>query len=614
MVESVLPGFRAQCFSLTALETSPIPNPGFRIKSWVAHPSGKHAAPAAAHQHAPRLLSPRSIWIKLFHTRPKEANFILNPCPIKQNLHPQVIIYSNTMFSKALKFVSSDNGNANSSSRHGNQANLNEEEEFFEDALEAQLHPDTHPDGGLGCSDLELLERQRGAIMEVVKNLGSNLLRGNFDLLKISLPVKLFEPRSYLEKLTDPWIYSRYLEAAADAGNSHNADPILRMQYVVTYIIAGLHQVFLKWAKPYNPILGETHQASLPDGTTIFLEQISHHPPISAFSMQGKNNKFHFHGTSQPVVGYKSNAIKAAAKGYRRIEFADGTAIEMTFPAFFIKGIVYGGPSGARSEVGGSAEFIDKQNGLKAVLHFQKVDNSTLPSGIGLLHKNNELLSRNDAVSGTIYRTRLHSTMVDDKNSPTNHSSTGIGNEGISSTSRQGIDGQKLERKGSSGSSSSGHHHIFRSKSSIMGGGGGSQSGGSRFGMMFSKNFPNFRRTTSSTGLDGTADSSGTLTGEVQIPVAHCIGNWLAYLDWFREDDAQRAGWGEGERFWTLNEEGTPTWIPDKNPLPSDTRFREDLALLLAGNVPAAQVAKEALEVQQRQDAKLRKASSASYK
>jgi len=53
-----------------------------------------------------------------------------------------------------------------------------EDEEVFLDAQEAQLHPDAHPDGGLGCSDLQLLERQRGAIMEVIKTLGKNLITG----------------------------------------------------------------------------------------------------------------------------------------------------------------------------------------------------------------------------------------------------------------------------------------------------------------------------------------------------------------------------------------------------------------------------------------------------
>ena len=41
--------------------------------------------------------------------------------------------------------------------------------------------------------------------MEVIKMVGRNLLAGNLDLLKVSLPVRLNEPRSYLQKLADPW-------------------------------------------------------------------------------------------------------------------------------------------------------------------------------------------------------------------------------------------------------------------------------------------------------------------------------------------------------------------------------------------------------------------------
>lgn len=37
--------------------------------------------------------------------------------------------------------------------------------------------------------------------------------------------------------------------------------------------------------KPFNPILGETFQASI-GGIPIYLEQISHHPPITAFYMK----------------------------------------------------------------------------------------------------------------------------------------------------------------------------------------------------------------------------------------------------------------------------------------------------------------------------------------
>jgi len=46
--------------------------------------------------------------------------------------------------------------------------------------------------------------------------------------------------------------------------------------------------------------------------------------------------------------------------------------------------------------------------------------------------------------------------------------------------------------------------------------------------------------------------------------------------------------------------------VPVEYPLPSDSRFREDLVALRGGDVGAAQAQKEALEQRQRQDKALR--------
>jgi len=47
--------------------------------------------------------------------------------------------------------------------------------------------------------------------------------------------------------------------------------------------------------KPFNPILGETFQGSI-GNYEIALEQISHHPPVSAFQLW--NTKF----KNSPIV------------------------------------------------------------------------------------------------------------------------------------------------------------------------------------------------------------------------------------------------------------------------------------------------------------------------
>jgi len=47
---------------------------------------------------------------------------------------------------------------------------------------------------------------------------------------------------------------------------------------------------------PLNPILGETIQRELPDGTKFFAEQTSHHPPITNFYLEGPESSYRFSG------------------------------------------------------------------------------------------------------------------------------------------------------------------------------------------------------------------------------------------------------------------------------------------------------------------------------
>lgn len=72
------------------------------------------------------------------------------------------------------------------------------------------------------------------AIMTWVKSMGKRLLTGSINLINTPFPVTIFEPRSYLEKLADVWVYPRYLSAAAACSN-----PAERMNLVVTYFVAG---------------------------------------------------------------------------------------------------------------------------------------------------------------------------------------------------------------------------------------------------------------------------------------------------------------------------------------------------------------------------------------
>jgi len=66
---------------------------------------------------------------------------------------------------------------------------------------------------------------------------------------------------------------------------------------------------------------------------------ISHHPPVSAYQLEGPG--WQLNGWSQPAVVpvVKFYGIKTMAKGSRSLHFdADDAQIDMTMPAFAIKG------------------------------------------------------------------------------------------------------------------------------------------------------------------------------------------------------------------------------------------------------------------------------------
>ena len=60
-------------------------------------------------------------------------------------------------------------------------------------------------------------------------------------------------------------------------------DPVERVKFITIWQIVTLH-LEPQMYKPFNPILGETFQGVIGD-YELAIEQISHHPPISAFQL-----------------------------------------------------------------------------------------------------------------------------------------------------------------------------------------------------------------------------------------------------------------------------------------------------------------------------------------
>lgn len=546
------------------------------------------------------------------------------------------------------------------------------------------FHPDADEGGGLACTNEELLKAQREAITQWIKSMGKRLLTGSINLINTPFPVNIFEPRSYLEKLADVWVYPRYLTAAAQAN-----DPVERMKLVVSWFIAGLHHAFENWRKPFNPILGETWQAQLSDGTAMFMEQISHHPPVSVFHMEGPGGIYTFRGLSQPTVSIvvKYYGFKTVAKGFRFVNFPDGTRIELHYPQYCIKNVVYS--SRPRAEVDGQAILVDPKNKLKAVLSFGP-----------LKHARNRVLRRSDAVYGYIYDCSNNQASLDKTMSAADAaaeeaeaaaaagslSSISVGSSGntpgaggprrhaggaeeddeehfesasesewdaskeageaseleqaavAAAAEAMARDGDGVADEGSSGRlptldtaaagaaglglglgrspqgssrlaegaagpgpSSGGSGALLHSSSSngVLGGlpGGGSGAKQPKESSFFSiSGFgKSLLRLAPSGGSAGPVDPAPD-EGE-GLPVCSVEGSWLGYVDL------------AGKRYWSIDKERPDKWVPVADPLPSDSRYRQDLSTLAEGDLKGAQRAKELLENMQRADKKAREAA-----
>jgi len=280
-----------------------------------------------------------------------------------------------------------------------------------------------HKEGGLWFKDEAELKRQRGIAWEIAKNLGNSILEGK-ELVNTTLPISLFEPRSFLERLTDLWAFgSLYLPKAASITN----DPVERMKYVITFAISGLH-LLTTARKPFNPILGETYQAHFPDGTEIFVEQTTHHPPASNWDVVPKDGSYRFSGNCTWSASTRANTIKGYQKGPCNVDFKDGTRISYALPEVLLKGVMWGERI---TELASSMIFTDEKNGIEAEVFFN-------PAALGFIKS---LFSKSkessDTIRGEIYKL------------PTNGSSRKKGENVISTIegswlSHMDIDGKKM--------------------------------------------------------------------------------------------------------------------------------------------------------------------------
>ncbi|XP_036205663.1 oxysterol-binding protein-related protein 9 isoform X10 [Myotis myotis] len=174
-----------------------------------------------------------------------------------------------------------------------------------------------------GTSDADLFdsyddrddEGEAGSVEEhksVIMHLLSQVRLG-MDLTKVVLPTFILERRSLLEMYADFFAHPDLFVSISDQKDARD-----RMVQVVKWYLSAFHagRRGSVAKKPYNPILGEIFQChwTLPNDTedntelvsegpvpgvsknsvTFVAEQVSHHPPISAFYAECFNKKIQF--------------------------------------------------------------------------------------------------------------------------------------------------------------------------------------------------------------------------------------------------------------------------------------------------------------------------------
>ncbi|XP_043194693.1 oxysterol-binding protein-related protein 2-like [Amphibalanus amphitrite] len=141
-----------------------------------------------------------------------------------------------------------------------------------------------------------------------------SVLKGGIgkELTKVPMPVSFNEPLSFLQRMAELMEYSELLQLAAG-----QEDSVSRMELVAAFAVSGLACNWGRTAKPFNPLLGETYELER-NGFRMVCEQVSHHPPVTAFHAEG--DQYQFHGSVHPKLKFLGRSLEISPRGTLAVE------------------------------------------------------------------------------------------------------------------------------------------------------------------------------------------------------------------------------------------------------------------------------------------------------
>lgn len=223
------------------------------------------------------------------------------------------------------------------------------------------------PDEISGMGDTlqeEFADENKSIIWHLMKQ-----VRPGMDLSRVVLPTFILEPRSLLEKFADYYYHSNLITEA-----TQKEDAFSRMKAVVRWYISGFYKKPQGVKKPYNPILGECFRCYWKDpdtGSRTFYvaEQLSHHPPVTAFYVTNRQDGFSINCSVLAKSKFYGNSVSAVFDGAAKLTLLKrGEDYRLTMPYGHAKGIIVGQMT---MELGGKVSIDCEKTGYKAELDFK---------------------------------------------------------------------------------------------------------------------------------------------------------------------------------------------------------------------------------------------------
>lgn len=214
-------------------------------------------------------------------------------------------------------------------------------------------------------------------------------VRIGMDLTKVTLPTFILERRSLLEMYADFYAHPDLFKGVPDL-----ADPGDRMIQVLRWYLSSFHagRKGSVAKKPYNPILGETFQCffnltddqskrktpehlstdgpipwATEDDVTFVAEQVSHHPPISAFYAECENKRVCFNSHIWTKSKFLGLSIGVHMYGTAHLFVSDhDEEYIVTFPNAYGRSIL----TVPWIELGGKTEILCPKSGYSVQIDF----------------------------------------------------------------------------------------------------------------------------------------------------------------------------------------------------------------------------------------------------